>query len=50
MGQIFPVFELTNSTVLFALIMAIGVGIVAGVGPSLRAARLPIADALRRVG
>lgn len=50
MGQIFPVFEMTNGTVLFAVIMAIVVGIIAGVPPSLRAMRMPIADALRRIG
>lgn len=50
MGSIFPVFEMTPLTVLLALLMALLAGLAASTVPVVRAIKLPIADALRRIG
>lgn len=50
MGSMFPVFELTPRTILQAVVLAMLAGLVACSVPILRAVRLPIADALRKVG
>lgn len=50
MGQIFPVFELTPLTVIQATGLAMAAGMLACLVPAGRAVRLPIADALRKVG
>ena len=50
MGQMFPVFELTPATVGQAIALAMIAGLVACAAPIARAVRLPIADALRRLG
>lgn len=50
MGAYFPYFRIENSTALLAIGLAILLGLLAGVLPALRAARLHIIDALRRTG
>ena len=49
MGQMLPVFRISPETAVAALALAIGMGLVAGVVPAWRAARLPVTDVLRRV-
>ena len=49
MGQIFPVFEMTASTTIQAVLLAMAAGLLAGLPQIARAVRVPIADALRRV-
>jgi putative ABC transport system permease protein len=48
-GTLFPVFEVTPATLAMQLLSALAVGTVAAIVPSLRAARINIADGLRRV-
>ena len=50
MGQIFPVFEMTPLTVIQAVALAMAAGMLACMVPVGRAVRMPIADALRKVG
>ena len=50
MGQIFPVFELTPMIMIQAIGLAMAAGLVACMVPAGRAVRLPIANALRKVG
>ena len=50
MGQIFPVFELAPLTVIQAIALAMAAGMLACIVPAGRAVKLPIADALRKVG
>jgi putative ABC transport system permease protein len=49
MGSLFPVFRVSAQTVLLQALCAIAVGAVAAFFPSLRAARVRIADGLRNV-
>ncbi|HZI92670.1 MAG TPA: ABC transporter permease [Patescibacteria group bacterium] len=50
MGQIFPVFEMTPLTIGESIGLAMAAGLVACLVPMARAIRIPIADALRKVG
>jgi putative ABC transport system permease protein len=50
LGQYFRVFPLTRATLILALAVAMAVGLLAAVLPAWRAARLSIAEALRKVG
>lgn len=50
MGQIFPVFEMTLLTVGGSIGLAVAAGLIACALPVRRAVRLPIAEALRKVG
>ena len=49
-SQYFPVFQVSRTTVLLQGLCALGVGLVAGVVPALRARSVSIAEALRRAG
>ncbi|MGB8991847.1 MAG: ABC transporter permease [Desulfobaccales bacterium] len=50
LGQYFRVFPLTRATLILGLAVALGVGLLAALLPSWRAARVSIAEALRKVG
>jgi putative ABC transport system permease protein len=50
LGQIFPIFELTSVTVAQSIGLAMAAGLLACLPPIARAARMPIVDALRKVG
>ncbi|MBX3666082.1 MAG: FtsX-like permease family protein [Burkholderiales bacterium] len=50
MGTLFPVFEVSASTVRLQIACAAAVGVAAAVLPALRAARVRIVDGLRAVG
>jgi putative ABC transport system permease protein len=50
MGTLFPVFEVAPQTLLLQVAAALAVGLVAGVAPTLRAARVNIVDGLRSIG
>jgi putative ABC transport system permease protein len=50
LGQYFRVFPLTRATLTLGLAVALGVGLLAALLPSWRAARVSIAEALRKVG
>lgn len=50
MGTLFPVFEVSTSTVQLQLACAVVVGVAAAVLPALRAARVRIVDGLRAIG
>ena len=50
MGSMFPVFYVTRDTVLMQVAAAACVGILAGILPSIRAARVKIVDGLRFAG
>jgi putative ABC transport system permease protein len=48
-GQFFPFFRLTAATAVLAIALAIALGVVASAIPAVRAYRLQVVDALRRV-
>jgi putative ABC transport system permease protein len=50
LGQYFRVFPLTDATLALGFVIALAVGVLAGILPAWRAARVGIAEALRRVG
>jgi putative ABC transport system permease protein len=50
MGTFFPVFKVTPATVMLQLACAVAVGLLAGILPSIRAARVKIVDGLRYIG
>ncbi|MBL0282854.1 MAG: ABC transporter permease, partial [Zoogloea sp.] len=50
MGTLFPVFNVSESTVLLQFGCALTVGVVAAILPMRRVARLSIVDGLRAVG
>ena len=50
MGGFFPYFRISGSTVIAALVLATALGALAAAIPAIRAARLNVVDALRRVG
>jgi putative ABC transport system permease protein len=49
-GGIFPVFQVSNQTVLLQICCALLIGVAAAVVPALRAARVRIVDGLRAIG
>jgi len=49
MSGLFPYFRAPPSVLIGALIAATGLGLLAGAIPALRASRLKVTDALRRV-
>jgi putative ABC transport system permease protein len=50
LGQYFRVFPLTRATLVLGLVVALTVGLLAALLPSVRASRVSIAEALRKVG
>jgi putative ABC transport system permease protein len=50
LGQFFPIFSISPTTIGLDLLAALVVGIVAGIFPTLRGSRIGIADGLRRIG
>ncbi|MBI1394847.1 MAG: FtsX-like permease family protein [Betaproteobacteria bacterium] len=50
MGSLFPVFNVSEGTVLLQAACAVTVGVVAAIAPAIRAARVGIAEGLRAVG
>ncbi len=50
MGSMFPVFNVTPETVAMQVAAAVVVGLLAGILPSIRAARVKIVDGLRYIG
>jgi putative ABC transport system permease protein len=50
MGTLFPVFKVTPATVMMQVTCALAVGLLAGLLPSIRAARVKIVDGLRYIG
>ncbi|MBL0143221.1 MAG: ABC transporter permease [Betaproteobacteria bacterium] len=50
MGSMFPVFRVTPGTVTMQVASALAVGVLAGILPSIRAARVKIVDGLRYIG
>ena len=49
-GSMFPVFNVTPGTVMMQVAAAAAVGLLAGILPSIRAARVKIVDGLRYIG
>jgi putative ABC transport system permease protein len=49
MGGMFPYFRVEPKTMVLALLLALVLGALAGVGPALQAGRLSVVNALRRV-
>jgi putative ABC transport system permease protein len=49
-GTMFPIFTVTTETVAMQAIAALAVGVLAGLLPSIRAARVRIVDGLRHIG
>lgn len=49
MGAFFPYFRIDRSTMVFAILLAMGLSVIASVIPAYRASRLPVTDALRRI-
>jgi putative ABC transport system permease protein len=49
MGGFFPYFRIEPMTIVAAMLVAIALGVVASLIPAVRAARLPVTEALRRV-
>jgi len=50
LGQYFRIFPLTDTTLVLGLAIALAVGVLAAILPAWRAARVGIAEALRKVG
>ena len=50
MGSLFPIFFVSENTMVMQVVAAVVVGVVAAVVPALRSARVRIVDGLRAVG
>ena len=50
MGTLFPVFQVSQETVVLQLVAGIAIGIVAAIAPGIRAGNVRIAEGLRAVG
>ncbi len=50
MGTMFPVFEVSQLTVIQQLLAALAIGMVAAIAPTVRAARINIVEGLRSIG
>jgi putative ABC transport system permease protein len=50
LAQFFPAFHISGETILFDLLAALTVGVVAGIFPTWRGSTIGIADGLRRIG
>jgi len=50
MGSLFPVFYVSNSTLIAQALCALGVGLISAIGPAIFAARVNIVEGLRHVG
>jgi putative ABC transport system permease protein len=50
MGTMFPVFEVTQLTVLQQVLAALVIGLIAAIAPTLRAIRVNIVEGLRSIG
>jgi putative ABC transport system permease protein len=42
-------FRVTGSTLLFAFVVSVGIGILSGIVPAIRSSRIPVVDGLRQV-
>jgi len=49
MGSFFPYFRIQRSTMLIAVLLSVGLGLVSALIPAYRASKLNVTDALRRV-
>jgi putative ABC transport system permease protein len=49
LGQFFPVFRISTTTLLLDILAALTVGVAAGIIPTWRAARVKVVDGFRRV-
>ena len=49
LGNMFPGYVITNQTALLGLLLALGIGVVAGLAPAIGASRLRVVEALRAV-
>jgi putative ABC transport system permease protein len=49
MGQFFPAFRITGGTIASVLAVVLGLGALSALVPALRAGRMPVTEALRRV-
>lgn len=49
LGSFFPIFEISDLTMVLAILAAIIVGLLAGIFPAIQATRMRIADGLRRI-
>lgn len=49
MGAFFPYFRIDRITMVTAILLAMGLSLIASVIPAYRASRLPVTDALRRI-
>lgn len=50
MTDFFPVFTVSDTTIVFGMLAGLGVGVLSGIYPAWYAARVRIAEALRKVG
>jgi putative ABC transport system permease protein len=50
LGTVFPGYEVTQGTLLTAALVVVGIGLLAGIGPALRARSMSVITALRRTG
>lgn len=50
MGTMFPVFEVTQATVLQQMLAALAIGAIAAIAPTVRAIRVNIVEGLRSIG
>ena len=50
LSNYFQVFTVSDQTLSICLVIAVGIGLLAAIFPAWRAARLPIAEGLRRIG
>lgn len=50
LGNYFQVFNVSDETLILCLGIALGIGLLAAIFPAWRAARVPIAEGLRRIG
>lgn len=49
MGSMFPYFQIDKGTMVVAVLLAVGLSVVAAILPAIQASRLSVTDALRRV-
>ncbi len=49
MGQFFPQFRMSPLTGVAAVVLTLGLGALASLIPAVRAGRMPVTDALRRI-
>ena len=47
LGNMFPGYTVTNETIGLGLLLAVGIGVVAGLAPAIGAGRLRVVEAMR---